>query len=81
INMDSDLMVRDETYKALHYKFKARDRVIGEKDSDKSIIRNEFIHDDVLPMMKGLIKLKWLDPKYKPKALLEYLKNKGIDFP
>ncbi|QVR68221.1 DUF2235 domain-containing protein [Acinetobacter sp. BHS4] len=80
INMDSDLMVRDETYKALHYKFKARDRVIGEKDNDKSIIRNEFIHDDVLPMMKGLIKLKWLDPKYKPRALLEYLKSKGIDF-
>lgn len=81
INTDIDLMVRDETYKALYYKFKARDRIIGEKDNDKKVIRNEFLHDDVIPMLKGVIQLKWLDPKYTPKALYEYLRNKGINLP
>ncbi|WEI17870.1 DUF2235 domain-containing protein [Acinetobacter proteolyticus] len=81
INTDLDLMVRDETYKALHYKFKARDRVIGEKDGDGTVYRNEFLHDDVIPMMKGIIQLRWLDEKYKPKALLTYLKNKGVNLP
>ncbi|MGA4853971.1 DUF2235 domain-containing protein [Acinetobacter haemolyticus] len=79
IDIHSGLMVRDETYKALHYKIKASDRIIGEKDHDVTVYRNEFLHDDVIPMIKGVIKLKWLDEKYKPKGLFEYLKKKGIN--